>query len=199
VALIANGGTAHVAGVLLTDNVTPIAGRTVTITLGTGASAQTCNGTTDATGKAACTISPVTQPLRPVAVGDKYLRGRCILPSCVSEREYYSFCNSEPGEFHPRGIRAGGPAPATFKGFGDSLSAEPPNLRCRLDHPVETVQILRRVFRRTWACSCRHRSCNRERRCRARQTDRHREDRPWVLLGGSGTCGNRNEVAQFCH
>src|SRR5215475_15381319 len=38
--VIANGGTATLSGVLLEDNTTPIAGRTVTFTLGTGGGAQ---------------------------------------------------------------------------------------------------------------------------------------------------------------
>jgi hypothetical protein len=66
--IIANGGTAHLSGVLLEDNVTPIAGRTITFTLGKRGSLQTCTGITDTAGKAACTISPVKQPLGPGTV-----------------------------------------------------------------------------------------------------------------------------------
>jgi M6 family metalloprotease-like protein len=63
--LIANGRTAHLAGVLKEDGIVPIAGRTLTLTLGSGASAQSCTATTDATGTAGCTIDPVVQPLGP--------------------------------------------------------------------------------------------------------------------------------------
>jgi len=45
--------TAHMSRVLLEDGHVPIAGRTVLFTLGTGISAQTCSGITDATGTAA--------------------------------------------------------------------------------------------------------------------------------------------------
>jgi hypothetical protein len=59
---IANGTPARLAGVLTEDGGVPIAGRTVTFTLGTGANAQTCTGVTDSTGAASCTIASVNQP-----------------------------------------------------------------------------------------------------------------------------------------
>ncbi|MFD2420842.1 choice-of-anchor P family protein [Amycolatopsis pigmentata] len=58
----ANGQPYTASGVLREDGVTPIAGRTVTFTLGSGGSAQSCAGTTDATGQASCTIATVNQP-----------------------------------------------------------------------------------------------------------------------------------------
>src|SRR5262249_33964924 len=58
----ANGEPLTLSGVLREDGVTPIAGRTVTFTIGTGGSAQSCSGTTDAGGSAACTIGSVNQP-----------------------------------------------------------------------------------------------------------------------------------------
>ena len=47
---------------------TPIGGRTVHFTLGTGITAQTCDGVTNGSGIATCTISPVAQPLGPGVV-----------------------------------------------------------------------------------------------------------------------------------
>jgi hypothetical protein len=64
---IANGTPAHLSGVLTEDGVTPIVGRPVVFTLGSGASAQSCTGTTDGNGKASCTISSVNQPLTAAA------------------------------------------------------------------------------------------------------------------------------------
>jgi hypothetical protein len=58
----ANGQSFTPSGVLKEDGVTPIAGRTVTFTLGSGSSAQSCSGTTSATGAASCTIASVSQP-----------------------------------------------------------------------------------------------------------------------------------------
>jgi hypothetical protein len=75
-----NGQPLAVSGVLTTDDptpTTPIPGRTVTFTLGTGSSAQSCSGTTDSTGKATCNIAPVSQSPGPIPVvasfgGDAY-------------------------------------------------------------------------------------------------------------------------------
>ena len=50
-----------------------IAGRTVTFTLGSGSSAQTCIGTTDADGTAACTIASV-EPIIGSDAGHRHLR-----------------------------------------------------------------------------------------------------------------------------
>lgn len=66
------------SGTLTEDGTTPIDGRTVTFTLGSGASAQTCQGTTDASGNAGCTVTvnqPASATSLPVAAafaGDAY-------------------------------------------------------------------------------------------------------------------------------
>jgi hypothetical protein len=61
---VANDFPATMRGTLTEEEAAgaPVQGRTVTFTLGSGASAQTCNGTTDAAGKAQCTIASVSQP-----------------------------------------------------------------------------------------------------------------------------------------
>lgn len=64
---VANGVPAHLSGVLLEDGTVPIAGRGLTIALGSGASQQACTGTTDATGSASCVIPVVNQPLNATA------------------------------------------------------------------------------------------------------------------------------------
>ena len=77
-----NGSSATLSGVLTTDDPTagtPIAGKTVTFTLGSGTSQQSCSGTTDSTGAAACVIHPVNQPTSPAPVtatfaGDAWYR-----------------------------------------------------------------------------------------------------------------------------
>jgi hypothetical protein len=60
---VANGTPAHLSAVLREDGTTPIAGRNVLLTLGSGATAQSCTGVTTASGSAACTIASVAQPL----------------------------------------------------------------------------------------------------------------------------------------
>lgn len=78
---IANGEPAQLAAQLTSEE--PIAGRPVTLTLGSGATGQTCYGTTDLTGTARCTIAKVDQPLADAAnttldasyFGDRGYRG----------------------------------------------------------------------------------------------------------------------------
>src|SRR5262249_27081233 len=84
--VIANGGAATLSGVLLEDGTTPIAGRTVTFTLGTDGSAQTCTGVTNATGKATCVINPVNQPLGPGTVSASFAGDAFYLPSSASAK-----------------------------------------------------------------------------------------------------------------
>jgi hypothetical protein len=145
--VIANGGTAHLSGVLLEDNVTPIAGRTVVFKLVTGATAQTCNGITDASGKAACTITPVAQPLGPGVVGDSFAGDAFYRPASASASDMvFAFLTSGGfilgdqtaqlgaqetfwgAQWTTVNGLSGGTAPPDFKGFAASLSSEPP--RC---------------------------------------------------------------------
>jgi hypothetical protein len=60
---VANGTPARLAAVLREANGAPIAGRTVSLQLGAGTTAQSCTGVTQPDGTAACTISNVQQPL----------------------------------------------------------------------------------------------------------------------------------------
>ncbi len=142
--VIANGGPAHLSGVLLEDHVTPIAGRTVTFTLGAGGAAQTCNGITDASGRAGCTITPVTQPLGPSAVSDSFGGDSFYRPASANASAIlFAFPtqggfvvgdqSAQPGANDTFwGARwtfdnqlSGGQAPDSFKGFAQSLSAAP--------------------------------------------------------------------------
>ena len=142
--VISNGGTAHLSGVLLEDNVTPIAGRTMTFTLGTGGAAQTCSGITDANGNAGCAVAPVSQPLGPVAVSDSF-GGDGFYRAASANTSTVLFAFPTQGGFVVGdqsaqqgaidtfwGARwrsdnrlSGGVAPASFKGFAESLSATP--------------------------------------------------------------------------
>ena len=143
--VIANGGAAHLSGVLLEDGTTPIAGRTVSFKLGTGATAQTCNGTTDPTGKAVCTISPVAQPLGSVAVADSFAGDAFYRPaSATANTIQFTFPSSGAfvlgdgsagmgthatfwgDQWAADNHLSGGGAPSSFKGFADDLSSEPP-------------------------------------------------------------------------
>ena len=133
--VIANGHSATFAAVLKEDGVTPIAGRTVSITLGSGGTAQTCSGTTDGTGTASCAIL-VNQPLGPNSVAANFAGDAFYLPSSTSEPVIlFAFLakgsmivgnlNSAPGtaveywgaQWAGLNSLSGGPAPSAFKGF----------------------------------------------------------------------------------
>ena len=75
----ANGAPLTLSGVLKEDGTAPIANRTLTFTIGSGGSAQSCSGTTDSSGSASCTIASVNQPAATTSVpvtaafaGDSY-------------------------------------------------------------------------------------------------------------------------------
>jgi hypothetical protein len=77
-----NGKPVTLSGALTTDDPaagTALAGKTVTLTLGTGTAAQSCTGTTNASGIASCTISSVSQkvgsaPVTAAFAGDSFYR-----------------------------------------------------------------------------------------------------------------------------
>ena len=77
-----NGQVLTLSGVLTTDDPslgTGVAGRSVTFTLGSGSTAQSCSGTTDAAGNVSCTVASVNQAPGPIPVtttfaGDGYYR-----------------------------------------------------------------------------------------------------------------------------
>jgi photosystem II stability/assembly factor-like uncharacterized protein len=144
--VIANGGAATLSGVLLEDGTTPIAGRTVTFTLGTDGSAQTCTGVTNATGKATCVISPVNQPLGPGTVSASFAGDAFYLPSSASATTtVFAFLTSGAfvlgdqsaavgstgqefwgAQWSMLNSSSGGAEPPSFKGFAATLSSEPP-------------------------------------------------------------------------
>lgn len=64
---VANGVPATLSSVLKEDGQTPIAGRSVTIAIGSGAAQQSCTGTTDGSGSVSCTIGTLNQPLNDTA------------------------------------------------------------------------------------------------------------------------------------
>jgi hypothetical protein len=143
--IIANNTTAHLSGVLLEDGSVPIAGRNVVFTLGTGGTVQTCTGTTDATGTAACGIL-VHQPPGPGVVSDNFAGDAFYLPSSASANTII-FAFLDRGSFvlgdktavvgpnrvtfwsatwsRQNGL-TGGSAPPSFKGFASTVSGNPP-------------------------------------------------------------------------
>ncbi len=62
----------------------PVVGQSVALTLGTGASAQSCSATTDASGSASCTIADVSQTVGPVPVTAGFAGTTYFAPSSAS-------------------------------------------------------------------------------------------------------------------
>ena len=141
--VIANGLPLTVSGVLKEDGVVPIAGRTLTITLGTGGGAQSCSGVTDGSGSASCTINAVNQPLGPGTVKADFVGDAFYLPSSDTKNTIlFAFLTngafavgdvsaaSNPVTFWGASwsnvnVLSGGRAPDAFKGFANH-TAEPP-------------------------------------------------------------------------
>jgi Bacterial Ig-like domain (group 3) len=127
--VIANGHPTTFSATLLEDGVTPILGRTITISLGS----QSCPaGPTDATGSASCTIV-LSQVLGPGTVTASFAGDAFYLPSSASESVIvFAFLDrgsmvignldSNPVEFWGAqwtklNSLSGGAAPNSFKGF----------------------------------------------------------------------------------
>jgi hypothetical protein len=141
--LIPNQGSVQLSGILREDGATPIAGRMVTFTLGSGPGAQSCSDATDLAGVAECTISPVTQPLGAGAVSAGFAGDAFYLPSSDSASTIV-FAFLAKGSFvvgdqsaagsvtfwsqnwSSKNVLSGGAAPDAFKGFAATLSATPP-------------------------------------------------------------------------
>ena len=146
--VIAQGNPVTLSGQLLEDGTTPIAGRTLTLTLGSGVASQSCaTGPTDTSGNAQCTVPSVTvtqgsQPVRADFAGDGY-----YLPSADTTKNVIIFAFPSRGIFvlgdksataapatvtfwgaqwATQNILSGGIAPSSFKGFADTPSSKPP-------------------------------------------------------------------------
>jgi hypothetical protein len=143
-----NGQPATLSGVLTTDDPsasTPLAGKTVTFTLGTGGTAQTCSTTTDSTGLASCTIASVNQTVGSVPVAASFAGDTYYLPASASS-SVTVFAPTALGAFVVGNVSAGNPtvgnavnfwgaqwattnvlsggsAPSAMKGFADDPSA----------------------------------------------------------------------------
>jgi hypothetical protein len=143
--VIANGHPVTFSATLLEDGTTPPIpfGQTLTFTLGTGLTAQSCNGTVSATGLASCTIASVNQPLGPNTVGVNFAGDAFYSPSSASEAVIdFAFLNqgsfvlgnsTDTGAVEFWGddwatvnLLTGGPAPNSFKGFANPISTNPP-------------------------------------------------------------------------
>ena len=72
---------------LTTDNPVPgsgLGGRTVTFTLGSGTTAQTCSGTTNSAGVVSCSVTVTGQPQGPIPVSDTFAGDAYYLPATAN-------------------------------------------------------------------------------------------------------------------
>jgi hypothetical protein len=139
--VIANGAKTTFSAVLQEDGIAAIAGRTIMITLGSGSTAQTCNGMTDATGIVSCSII-VNQPLGPGTVAANFAGDALYLPFSsgaatilfafpaqgafvLGDQTASSAVEFWGSDWATVNMLTGGPAPDAFKGFATGTS-EPP-------------------------------------------------------------------------
>jgi hypothetical protein len=111
----ANGAPLTLSGTLTEDGTSPIAGRAVTFTLGSGASAQSCTGTTNPSGNASCTIASVNQPASSTSVpvtatfaGDAF-----YLPASASATVKFQFLTGRAFGLESSGLVGISPTPDT--------------------------------------------------------------------------------------
>jgi hypothetical protein len=144
--LVPNAQNVSFSALLKEDNVVPITGRTVTITIGSGGTAQSCAGVTNAGGIATCSIL-VSQPLGPgLPIHAAFAGDPFYLPSS-DDATALVFAFLDHGTFAVGdgnaaiggsvtfwGARwaaantlSGGPAPASFKGFAPQTKTTPPS------------------------------------------------------------------------
>lgn len=138
-AFFANGDPGTLSAHLTEDDPTPVANRSVTLTLGSGLGAQSCAGATSATGDVSCTVPVVNQPLGPVAVTASFAGDAYYLPSeHVTSAVIFAWTpggnfvigdgNDAVGgtatfwhdEWYRHNSVSGGVAPPKFKGFSNS-------------------------------------------------------------------------------
>lgn len=137
--VIADAMPATLSAVLTEDDGPAVVGRTVDLTLGSGASAQSCSGVTGVTGVASCTIAVVAQPLGPGTVTSEFAGDAYYLPSSDADATVIfawttggNFVigdgNAATGsavtfwgsEWYLANTVSGGVAPQSFKGFSNS-------------------------------------------------------------------------------
>jgi hypothetical protein len=142
--VIANGTPTHASAALREDDGAPaIAGRSVTFTIGTGATAQSCTALTNTSGRAACDIA-TNQPLGPSTVKSVFAQDAYYLASADSD-PIIVFAYPSRGAFAAGDRSAvmggkvtffgaswakvnslsGGAAPDAFKGFATSPGTPP--------------------------------------------------------------------------
>jgi hypothetical protein len=140
---LANGNSTTMSGSLPEDGTTPVAGRSIVFTLGSGATGQSCTGTTNSAGTAACAIG-VAQPLGPGNItvtftSDGFYRSASAGANALVYENLASGAfaigdqsasvgtsvNFWGAQWADSNSLSGGPAPSSFKGFGETPNVTP--------------------------------------------------------------------------
>jgi hypothetical protein len=115
--VIANAQPSQLSAVLKADGTTPVAGRTLTFTLGTS---QGCTAVTDATGTGTCTIASVNQPLGAGSVAVSFAGDAYYVPGAASQSTMiFAFV---PGGAFVVGDKSVGPVTAQTIGTGATVT-----------------------------------------------------------------------------
>ncbi|MGH3415694.1 MAG: choice-of-anchor P family protein, partial [Actinocrinis sp.] len=111
----ANGTPLTLSGVLREDGTSPIAGRSVAFALGSGGSAQSCSGTTNASGSAACTIASVNQPAAStsVPIAANFVGDAFYLPASASASLKFQYLTGRAYGLSSSGLVGIAPIPDT--------------------------------------------------------------------------------------
>jgi hypothetical protein len=112
---VTNGQSATLSGVLTTSGPSPgtdVSGRTVTFTLGSSSSQQSCTAVTDASGAASCTISDVNQTTGTAGVsagfgGDTYYQSSTTSSTAVVHTPTTLTVNAGTSDFADTGTVSG--------------------------------------------------------------------------------------------
>jgi Tol biopolymer transport system component len=146
---IAAGSSIALSGTLKNSFGVALPGRTVSLTLGAGAGAQSCSGVTNTSGVASCSITNASQPLGPGTVSASFAGdGNYLSSSATASTLVFAYpAGAAGGEFVIGDVNAqagaavtfwgsqwassnalsGGSAPSSFKGFANSTSSTPVN------------------------------------------------------------------------
>jgi hypothetical protein len=152
--VLASGSSVNLSATLTDpDGGAPIAGRSVSIALGSGASAVSCTGTTDASGVATCAVIPTTALLGPQPITDSFAGDTDYLAATPYAQSGLVFSFLKAGTFvlgdktartalstspsptvtwwgaqwyKLNALLSGATPPSAMKGFGATLNAEPP-------------------------------------------------------------------------
>lgn len=146
-AFIAAGGSVSASIVLIGADNIPLGGRSVTLTIGSGAAGQSCTAITDANGAAICAIANVSQPLGPdLSIKATFAGDGIYLPASISSTALvFAYAGGSGGAFvigdrnaeinqtitfwsskwSTQNALSGGNVPSSFKGFANRSTSTP--------------------------------------------------------------------------